>query len=371
MPREIIGIICEYNPFHNGHLHHINKIKKKYPNSLIVLVMSGYFTMRGEISILSKEDKTKIALDNNIDIVLELPIIYNQSADTFAHRSIEILNHFKVDKIIFGSESNDISTLTKIVDIQLNDSTYNNKVKELMTTGINYPTAMAKALNINIEYTPNDLLGISYIKAIKQINNNIVPETIKRTNDFHDNESNEDIVSASNIREKLKSNKDISKYIPYNISSYLKDINYNILFNILKYKIITDTNLDNYLTVDEGIENRLKQVVINSTNIEELITNTKTKRYTYNKINRMLLHILISLKKEHSKNNLEYIKILGFNKQGQEYISSIKKDIEIPTSPISNSTQLQYELNTSLIYDLITNSNTYKYELSNNPKREQ
>ena len=104
---EIIGIICEYNPFHNGHSYHIKKIKERYPDSLIILVLNGYFLERGETSILSKEDKVKIVLDNSIDIILELPFIFGtQSADTFASISLKILNNFQVSKLIFGSESN-------------------------------------------------------------------------------------------------------------------------------------------------------------------------------------------------------------------------------------------------------------------------
>ena len=147
----IIGIIAEYNPFHNGHLHHINEIKKKYPESIIVLALNGYFTERGTISVLSKEDKTKIALDNNIDIVVELPFVYGtQSSDIFAYNSIKLLNEFKIDHLIFGSESNNIELLNKVVDIQLNKE-YDSLVKKYLDEGLNYPTAMKKALKDNIK----------------------------------------------------------------------------------------------------------------------------------------------------------------------------------------------------------------------------
>ena len=167
---ETIGIIAEYNPFHNGHLYHINKIKELYPDSLIILVLNGYFTQRGIISVLSKEDKTKISLDNNIDIVLELPFIFGtQSSDIFAYNSVKLLNELKVNRIIFGSESNNLDLLNKVVDIQINDPEYEDRIKEYLNDGINYPTAMKKALNIEEDISnPNDLLGISYIKAIKQ-----------------------------------------------------------------------------------------------------------------------------------------------------------------------------------------------------------
>ena len=120
---EVIGVIAEYNPFHNGHIYHLKKIKEMYPNSIIIAVISGYYTQRGEISLLSKEDKTKIALNSNIDIVVELPTICTvESGDYFAYNAIYLLNKLKVNRIIFGSECNKIEELEKIVDIEHSDS---------------------------------------------------------------------------------------------------------------------------------------------------------------------------------------------------------------------------------------------------------
>ena len=363
---ETIGIICEYNPFHNGHLYHINKIKELYPDSLIILVLNGYFLERGEISILSKEAKTKIALANNIDIVLELPVIYGtQSADTFAKYSLKILNNFNVNKIIFGSESNNIDLIKEIANKQLNKD-FDEKIKIYLDKGINYPTALAKALNINFDFTPNDLLGISYVKAIIKNNYNIEPICIKRTSDYHDKISNDYIVSATNIREKIKNNEDISKYIPINIKDFINNINYNNYFKLLKYKINTDLYLNNYLDVDEGIEYRLKEFINKSNNIEDFITYIKTKRYTYNKINRMFIHILLNFLKSDNQ-DLEYIKILGFNKKGKKYLNKIKDNLKISTNVNKDSIQYKYEIKASIIYDLINNTNTYQYELKNKP----
>ncbi len=363
---ETIGIICEYNPFHNGHLYHINKIKELYPDSLIILVLNGYFLERGEISILSKEAKTKIALANNIDIVLELPVIFGtQSADTFAKYSLKILNNFNVNKIIFGSESNNIDLIKEIANKQLNKD-FDEKIKIYLDKGINYPTALAKSLNINFDFTPNDLLGISYVKAIIKNNYNIEPICIKRTSDYHDKISNDYIVSATNIREKIKNNEDISKYIPINIKDFINNINYNNYFKLLKYKINTDLYLNNYLDVDEGIEYRLKEFVNKSNNIEDFITYIKTKRYTYNKINRMFIHILLNFLKSDNQ-DLEYIKILGFNKKGKKYLNKIKDNLKISTNVNKDSIQYKYEIKASIIYDLINNTNTYQYELKNKP----
>lgn len=364
---EKIGIICEYNPFHNGHLYHIKKIKELYPDSLIILVLNGYFLERGEISIQSKEDKTKLALEHGIDIVVELPVIFGtQSADTFAEKSIEILNNFGITKVIFGSESNNINTITEIAKLEL-DSKFDQTVKTYLDEGINYPTALAKALNINFTFNPNDLLGISYTKTILKNGFNIEPIAIKRTNNYHDISSNDTIVSASNIREKLKQNEDISKYLPITSREKIVIPNEITFFKLIKAKIMTDNNLEIYLDVDEGIEYRLKEWIVKTNNLDEFIKKIKTKRYTYNKIKRMLIHILIGLKKTDAHLPLDYIKILGFNNSGQKYLNSIKENILIPTTINKDSIVYKYELTSSLIYDLLNNTNTYKYELKNKP----
>lgn len=366
----IIGIIAEYNPFHNGHLYHINKIKEKYPNSLIILVLNGYFTQRGTISVLNKEDKTRISLNNNIDIVLELPFIFGtQSSDIFAYNSIKLLNELNVERIIFGSESNNINLLNKIVDIQLNDPTYEEKVKAYLDEGNNYPTAMKNALNIKDDINnPNDLLGISYIKAIKQINPSIKAETIQRTNNYHDIESTDTIISATNIRTKLNNEEQISNYLPQEVIPYLNNITNDKLFNLLKFKILTDQDLSIYLDVDEGIEYRLLKYANESKSIDELINNIKTKRYTYNKINRMLLHILIGLTKEDNKKcKLDYLRILGFTSNGQEYLNTIKKDISLPTTPPKNSLIFKYELKAVYLYEQATKKSLNNFDIKNIP----
>ena len=333
---KIIGIIAEYNPFHNGHKYQIDKIREKYEDALIIICTSSSFTQRGDISILNKWEKTKSALNNGSNIVLELPYIYStQSSDTFAKYALKILNELKIEKLCFGSEDNDIDKLYKVADTQINNKEFDQKVKEHLDNGINYPTALNNALKelIQIEITkPNDLLGVSYIKEIIKNNYKIKPFTIKRTNDYHDIENNSDIVSASNIRERLIKKEDISSKVPQDVYEILKNKKTeNKYFEYLKYKIISEQDLNKYLDVDEGLHTRIKDQIQKSNNLEELIQNIKTKRYTYNKISRMLNHILCSLTKEENKiNDLEYIRILGFDSKGKEYLSKIKKDIKTP-----------------------------------------
>lgn len=365
---EIIGLIAEYNPFHNGHLYQINKIKEMYPNSIIIVVLNGYFLERGLISLETKEEKVRLALKYGVNLVVELPFIFgSNSADIFASSALELLNELKITKLVFGSESNDIEYLTKIAEYQSTDE-FNEKLKSYLDQGINYPTALNKASIANIS-EPNDLLGVSYIKAIINNHYNIEPVSIKRTNDYHDIKSNETIISASNIREKYLNNLEITKYIP---EGNLVTINNELFFNILKYKILTEKDLSIYLTVDEGIEYKLKKVINTCYSLDELIKKIKTKRYTYNRIMRMSIHILIGLTKEDKRNltNNEYIRLLGFDELGRNYINSIKKDTNLPI--ITKMTNLdskirEYEQIAASIYQLLTNEDVLTFEYSNKP----
>lgn len=365
---EKIGIICEYNPFHNGHMYHIQKIKEMYPDSFLVLILNGYFLERGEVSILTKEDKTKIALFYGIDLVIELPTLYGtQSADIFADISVTLLHHLKVEKLIFGSELNDISLLNKIVE-EVECPTYQETVQKFLKEGINYPTALSKAISLNIDFNnPNDLLAISYIKAIKKHKYSITPLSIKRTSHYHDLKSTEEIISASNIRNKLFHQEEITNYLPEISHKSIIPNNDKTFFTLLKFKILTNPHLEEFLTVDEGIENRLVKCVKTSNSLEEFFKKVKTKRYTMNKLRRMCIHILLGITKKENTKTLSYIHILGFNKKGQAYLNSIKKEIDIPTQINKNSIEYKTEIKAAILYDLLHNTNTYKFEMQNKP----
>lgn len=377
---DTIGIICEYNPFHNGHIYHLNKVKEMFPNSLIILVMSGNFTQRGIPSILNKWDKTEIALEYGIDLVIELPFVFaTQGADIFAKGTISILKELKANYLVFGSESNNIEHLEELVKISFNDN-YQNKVKELLDQGYNYPTALNKAFgnDVNID-TPNDLLAFSYIKEIIKQEANIKPISIKRTNSYHDTKINSDISSATSIRKAIEENKEYQNSIPEITIEKLKNNTYiqEEYFKYLKYKILSTSDLSIYQTVDEGIENRIKKYILEASNWDDLVLKIKTKRYTYNKINRMLTHILCSFTKEEANllNEIEYIRILGFNNKGKKYLNKIKKDVNTPiiTNFKNNkSKMLEIELRSSYCYYSILEEDLknklIKEEYQNKPK---
>lgn len=335
--KKVIGIIAEYNPFHNGHIYQIKKIKENYPNSIIIVCTSSSFTQRGELSILNKWEKTKVSLLNGVDIVIELPYVYStQSSDTFAKYGVSLLEKLHIDYLCFGSESNDTTKLLDAAKTQINNIEFDNKVKFYMKEGYNYPTSLNNALKELINYDikePNDLLAISYIKEIINNNYNIEVFNIKRTNSYHDLGLDNKIVSASNIRNKLLENKNIKDKVPKETYDILKNKSLeNKYFEFLKYKIISETDLEKYVDVDEGLNVRIKKYINKSKSLDELIMNIKTKRYTYNRISRMLNHILCSFTKEENDKikKLEYIRILGFNENGRTYLNEIKDSIELP-----------------------------------------
>ena len=339
---EIIGIVAEYNPFHNGHLYQIQKIKEKYPDSILVAVVSSTFTQRGTVSILNKWTKTKIALDNHIDIVIELPFVYaTQSSDIFAKGAVALLNKLKVTRIIFGTERDNLNELSLSADIQLNNKEYHKLVKLYLSKGLNYPTATNKALEDltgQVVTTPNDLLALSYIKEIKSNNYQIKYENIKRTSSYHGTEINNNITSASNIRKLYQENKDIENLIPYSKEQLYK-VDMNKFLPLLKYQIfLNQDNLNKYQTVDEGIEGRIIKYITKSSTYEELINNIKTKRYTSTRIQRILLYALLGITKKDMKDstkNIPYIRVLGFNNKGKELLSVISnsnKNIDVITS---------------------------------------
>ena len=362
--RKVVGIVCEYNPFHNGHLYQINKIKKRYNDSIIIACLNSSFTQRGELSVLNKWEKTKVALLNGVDIVIELPYVYGtQSSDIFAKYSVALLNKLYVDVLCFGSEREDIESIKKAARYQVEDINFDIITKKYLNEGISYPTALNKALNelCNISITePNDLLALSYLKEIYRNGYFMDVYNIKRTSNYHDLDSNAKVVSASNIRTRLLNKQNIKDKVPNNVYELLKDkVLETKYFEYLKYKILTEEDLEKYVDVDEGLNTRIKKAILKSNSLDELIKNIKTKRYTYNKISRMLNHIFCSFTKEDNKKvrYLEYIRILGFTDKGRKYLNEIKSEI---TLPILNKYNTKYDA--LRIEKRITELYSYIYE---------
>ena len=370
-----VGVIAEYNPFHNGHIYHLNKVKEMFPEASLILVLAGNFTQRGEVSVINKWDKTKIALDYGFDLVIELPFnIATSSASLYAKGAIDILNKLNCDYLVFGSETNDVSLFKNLVNITKGNEKYEKKVKYYLDKGYNYPKACSLALydisKVIID-KPNDVLALEYVRSIINTNSKIKPVSIKRTNNYHEEEITGNITSATSIRKNLENKEIIKNAIPNESLKLINNISLNDYFDYIKYEIISNDKLDEILDVDEGIENKLKKEIHNSKTVEELILNVKSKRYSYNKIKRMLLHILTNTKKDYDT-KINYLRILGFNNKGTKILKEAKENIDVP---IITKYKKEYDVlfkddvKASMLYSLITNYD-YKMDFKTSIKKD-
>lgn len=352
----ICGIIVEYNPFHNGHIYHIEQAKKISQCDILIAVMSGHFTQRGEPAIINKWDRTKFALEYGVDLVIELPFNYAcQSADYFAYGAMFLLNALKVDCIVFGSEGNNPSELNEIATtIFNNEELYNHLVKSYMKHGLRYPNACNQALKkiTDKQITlPNDLLALSYVKEIVKNKYPITPISIQRTNHFHDTTLNQKISSATSIRLAIKNQIDSSHSTPMASLLQKNPIDLENYFDLLYYKLNLSTRLEDIHLVEEGIERLMIKKINEATSMECFIELMTSKRYTASRIRRTVISILMN--QTHSFYPIDYIRILGMNTKGRNYIHQIKKDC--PVKIISNfanidSPLLQLELKATKLY---------------------
>lgn len=333
------GIIVEYNPLHKGHLYHLNKSREIANSDIVIAVMSPNFVQRGEPSIVSKKERVKAALDVGVNIVVELPTLYAvENANLFAKYSLQILNALKVNSICFGSESGDTkSFLEKYSKSSLLTPHLDFLVSDLMDEGYAYPKAMAMALKqmdeIRLE-TPNDILGLAYYKEIKSNNYPIEINTIKRENNYNDDSLTYENVSAKAIRKALKDNLDVKEFTPMDMKRdlfYLEEY-----FDLVKYKILTMSieELNEIHLMEEGIENLFKKKIIEAHTMEEFINQCVSKRYTFARIKRTIIHLLLNTKKDFAKEmlsqDIKYIRLLGIDNRGKEYLKEKRKEIEIP-----------------------------------------
>lgn len=354
---KIVGTIVEYNPLHTGHIHALQEIKRQSQADLIVAVLSGNFTMRGDLSLFDKFEKTRQALKSNIDIVIELPFLYAvQNSDAFARNAIELLHLANVKEVWFGSEEN-ASELYKSYYEKWITSEAQQQIKYLMQQGKSYKEATFSIIDL----PSNDLLGFCYYKAIQEKNYPMTVHTIKRIGSFSSLEAKE-FASAKAIRTNLELMK---AYCPdYVNRNLIRDADQ--LFPYLKFTILNTSVLDlkTIFFVEEGIEHRLKGISkINS--LDELISFLSTKRYTNSRIQRILVYILFQIKKNEVEELHEpkFLRVLGYSPLGKLYLNEIKKKVTLYTNikeglhPV-----LDIELKITKLLDLIYSSNTLKEE---------
>lgn len=379
---KISGIIVEYNPLHNGHLFHINKTKELTNSDLIIAVMSGNFNQRGIPSIVDKWEKTSMALNNGVDIVLELPAIYSlSSAEFFSYGSVSLLNSLGiVDSICFGSEAGDIDFLKEVSDLLVEEPPlFKSLLKEELDKGLPFPKARSSALihclNKKNYYkeedlanhlnSSNNILGVEYLKSLKKLHSNIIPYTIKREGgDYNSTSLNNIFSSATAIRKSLKSNalmEELVSHVPssvYENMVELKNRNYSFPFDYMmypyiKYKAMTSKKNFFELIPDasEGLHNKILATIKDAKDYEHCIEMIKSKRYTYTRVSRILCQYFLGF---YEYNTLEmrkapcpYARILGFTKHGAMALKSMKNNSSIPIY-----SKLPKDLNPTLKLDL-------------------
>lgn len=342
----LIGIVCEYNPFHNGHKYLIDAVKGE--GDTVVAVMSGNFVQRAEPAVFPKEHRAKAALLSGVDIVVELPFLYAvSSAEIFGNAAVNILNSLGCDKLAFGSESGDITELQTAADILSGESFY-EKIKDFLSEGMSYPSARQCVYNmyggtLDIS-SPNNILALEYLKALKILNSDIVPVAVKRVGaGYNDNGAENGFASATYVRACIAENKSFADYVPPEaakiyeaaVSSweYVSYEKYNTAFlTLLRSKALPagDTDFSNMAYMAEGLENRIISAVKASTDIKALYDTVKTKRFTHSRIRRAVLSAGFGINSTDIKIPVPYIRLLGFNKSAEKVLGTAAKNSTIP-----------------------------------------
>jgi predicted nucleotidyltransferase len=357
MIKIITGIITEYNPFHKGHEYHLQKARYDTNADGIVCVMSGNFTQRGIPAVMDKWKRAEMAIRNGVDLVLELPLVYSiSSAEYFAFGSVSLLNSLGiVDYLYFGSEDGNIGTLKNVAKTLASEPLrYKNLLKDNLKLGLPFHLSRANAINeyldsdgiLNLLSSSNNILGIEYMKALMTLSSSIIPKTLKREGaSYNDVNLSSSFSSATSIRGHLKKNLlgELVNIIPkasYDILSDLQASGYPFVFHedmfkYIKYKLLTnDRSLLNLPDVSEGLENKIFKQILTANSLNELILNSKSKRYTYTRITRILTQCFLNLEDFNlsilSKAPVPYARVLAFNSNGQNMLKNIKEKNNIP-----------------------------------------
>lgn len=395
-----VGIVVEYNPFHNGHKHHLKMAREVSGADVVIGVMSGDYVQRGEPAAFNRWERAEIALKNSVDLIIELPIFYStQNAEIFAKGAIEILEELRVENVVFGSETSDLKTLEKIVSATENEE-YKSIIRNELQNGVAYPRASAIALEklgIAVNSQSNDILGIEYVRAAKNKKLKLIP--IKRIGTgYHSTNIVGEIASATGIRKILKNienKEEISELELKVIKNIVPEETYNHLGNLkiesivelekfyflIRYEIINNSKaLIQIQDVEEGLDMRLYECAIKYSDFNDFITNLSTKRYTKGRLQRVLIHILLGITKElttkvKERDKVPYIRVLGFTEKGRNYLKQIKKEREglpcILTSlsnirrdlTIEEREFIEFNEKASLIYRMISNYEDRKIPL--------
>lgn len=347
----VLGIIAEYNPFHNGHQYQIEEAKRQTGAEYVVAIMSGNFTQRGNTSLVNKWVKAQMAIENGVDVVLELPTIYSvSSAENFAQGAIKVLDSLKiVDTLCFGTETADMAALNNIANILYDEpKEYTTVLNHELGRGLSYPKARENALMMylndikryaNILTGSNNILAIEYLKALRKNKSQMRPFSIQRKKVYYNDERIiDEFASSTAIRTLLASEQydDIRKVMPLNSYMHLKNEieKGNYVLDLIKYekeiiytiRKMTVREIADLPDVSEGLEHLIKNAANSCNSLIELVNIIKSKRYTQTRIQRILVYILLGITKrdmENSKKVVPYARVLGYSKKGRQMLSDI------------------------------------------------
>lgn len=427
---KVAGIIAEYNPFHNGHIYHIEKTKEITGADYVVVIMSGNFIQRGGPAIIDKWTRSKLAVVSGVDLVIELPFVYSsQTAEIFASGAIRILDSTNtIDYLSFGAETENIDNLKQISHIIVSEpDTYKSKLKQLLKTGVNYPKARESALESFLNRKvpeiskSNNILAIEYLKSLEAIDSSLIPISICRNISNHnDNRIHKDISSATSIRKSILNNYSdcqtegidsrsiiemLKNSIPNSTADellcfYNKYNNFNSFNNfldIIVYKIIMEKHLqsynnikfdnyikndsDNIFDLDSDMKNRLFNIVTSLEDSSLLLENIKSKNHTMTRIRRSLINLLVNLTVEDMElfkdNTPNYIRVLASNSNGFKILNKVKSnsnlqiinkfsEINHTMNPIDKII-LNYEILATNLYYLTLNKGSFNMEYKTSP----
>lgn len=371
-----VGLITEYNPLHEGHIHHLNQSKLKTNADCVIAVMSGNYVQRGEPALVNKHLRCKAAIDSGINLVVELPAMYAlSSAEGFAQGAVMTLDTLRVDSVVFGSECGDISKLNNIASILLNETPeFKSHLLKALASGLSYPAARQIAVKeIITEYgiddnssnihdilsNPNNILGIEYIKAIKKLHSSMKPITITREGTGYNESHISGLPSASAIRNILKKAcsdnplADVKNLLAPAMYTYLNNAlsegltpmemdDFTFLFNTRMNDIFYTSGcnkntiiqkLATFTDIDENLASRMYSTFNGCEPLSTYCANVKSKQYTYSRISRAAMHIILGMTDQRYKaydTKPPYIRILGFDPIGAKYLSSIRKECNTP-----------------------------------------
>lgn len=388
---KLLGITAEYNPFHNGHKHHIEKSKELSGADYTVAIMSGNFTQRGEAAVLDKWDRSRLAVENGIDLVLELPFVFACSrAQIFASGAVDLLAAIGATHISFGSENGDVERLGSFVH---NMELHTNEIRKItagfMDKGNSYVRSLQYAVerimgreSASLMLEPNNILAIEYLKRIREKKYNVKPIAVTRHGSGYFNENKAvGFAGATVIRGFAESGKihKAANYVPENVYNALADMPLSTskrddgMFQLIRAEIVRSSSeeLSQIYCVGEGLENKLKKEIVKAKCLNDFVSSLVSKRYTEATVRRILVYILMRLR-QHEPEKLLYARVLAANEKGREIIRRLKKseadDIPVITNINKESDickkifpTLKYDLLASDMYNLINDRNLYDF----------